>query len=305
MSTNVSRAAAWLLVMFGVTALRAQAPPVPRTVPDVRRGVGVAPANREGVRDVATTLRAAADALGMLRTPNRIDAIMTMEFAGTGTVSQLGPVEYRGSLSYPEPAMRLEMKRVATAAERGRGVQPGQGSARGTAAANRSQITVVNGPYAWNESEVGAGLVPGKGVATPAPTTVKERQLQLWTLPHGAIKAAMKAGDKTTIAIENGLTVIRFPFSGELEGVRAKVTLDARNRVSKVETQSDNPALNDLMVVVALSGYAALDEVQTDVLFPTRIISTQQGRRILDLRVTRTDTNNPYEVFPVPDSIRR
>jgi hypothetical protein len=44
------------------------------------------------------------------------------------------------------------------------------------------QIQVVSGDLAWN--------VAGETAAT-APVGLIERQLQLWTTPHGVIKAAM------------------------------------------------------------------------------------------------------------------
>ena len=99
----------------------------------------------------ATVLRAAADALGMVRwsdigsTTTRlpgIDIVNTMEFRGG---------EYHVSLGYNPPAMRVELTRTG----------PDGGAAQHT-------IQTVRDNYAWDESEIGAGLVPGKGTATRA-----------------------------------------------------------------------------------------------------------------------------------------
>jgi hypothetical protein len=271
---------------------------------------------------VVVAVRAAADALGMLRFVNRVDTVGSMEFFARGTTAALGPTDYYGSVSYlePSPAMRVIMKRRVIAsparadhptaggtAIRGQGtgaVTEGRGASRGRGSAGTAPmqlIEVVAGKVAWDESELGAGLIPGKGVATPMPAAVKERQLLLWTLPFGVVKAAVKAGDRTKVTKVNGVTSITFPFTGDLEGVTAKVTLGARNLVTKVETQSDNPAL---VTETTYSGYKELDvEVTTNMLFPGHIVRTQGGRIVLDLRVTKTDTNNPYEVFPVPDTV--
>jgi hypothetical protein len=276
---------------------------------------------RSASGDVEATVRAAADALGMLRFINRVDTIGTMEFFAKGTTAALGPTDYYGSVSYLEPAMRVVMKRslVATPARagepaaggtatRGQGggaATQGRSASRGRSAesAARQLIEVVTGTSAWNESELGAGLIPGKGVATPMPAAVKERQLLLWTLPFGAVKAAVKAGDRTRVTKENGVTVITFPFTDDLAGVTAKVTLGPKSLVSKVETQSDNPAL---VTETTYSGYKEFDvEVTTNMLFPGHIVRTQGGRPVLDLRTSKTDTNNPYEVFPIPDSVRQ
>jgi len=86
--------------------------------------------------------------------------------------------------------------------------------------------------------------------------TVNGRLLQLWILPYGVIKAALAAGDKTSISTENGATVLTFPLSGQLAGVMVKATLDAQNEVAKVETRADNPALGDLLTETEYTDYA-------------------------------------------------
>ena len=95
-------------------------------------------------------------------------------------------------------------------------------------------IQTVREGYAWDQSRVGAGLVPGKGVATPAMPALRERLLQLWTLPYGIVKAALSAGEKTTVSTEGGATVITFPQSGQLAGITVKATLDSSNLVTRV-----------------------------------------------------------------------
>ena len=281
-----------------------------------------AAATRDVPTDVPTTLQAAADALGMLRFINRVDTLGTMEFFAKGTTAALGPTDYYGSLSYLEPAMRVVMTSIpATSLARGGDTPGGRGAAaqaatappggtargRSTAsAAPKVQVEVVNGKVAWNESELGAGLVPGKGVATPSMAAVKERQLLLWTLPFGVVKAAVKAGDRTKLSKENGTTILAFPFSDELDGVTARVTLDPKSYVSKVETRASDPAMANLNTNTTYSGYREfdIDLATTNVFFPAHIVRTQGGRVVLDLRVTNTDTNNPYEVFVVPDGVR-
>jgi len=53
------------------------------------------------------------------------------------------------------------------------------------------------------------------------------------------------------------------------------------------------------------SDYALLDEVQTDVYVPGRIVQTQGAFPVLDIKITKSDTNNPYEIFPVPDAVMK
>jgi hypothetical protein len=264
--------------------------------------------------DRAKTLRAAADALGMVRWSDigagsthlpAVDAVNTMEFWGSGTTYGSGQpymsgeswpsfeTEYHAALAYNPPAMRVEMTRTNPDAP-----VPG-------GAAPPHTVQVVHDKYAWDESEIGAGLVLGKGTATPAMAAVKNRLLQLWILPYGVVKAALAAGDKTRISIENGATVITFRLSGQLAGLTVKATLDAKNEVTKVETRPDNPALGEMLTETEYSDYADHGEIPTDIKSPAHIVQKQGGHPVLDIQVKKVDANNPYLVFPVPENVKR
>src|SRR5579872_6604842 len=241
-------------------------------------------------------LRAAADALGMVRWSDigagpihlpGIDAVNTMEIRATGTVGQSADAEYHVALAYNPPAMRVEITR--------------KGAAGG---APQHTIQTVREKYAWNESEIGAGLEPGKGTATPAIADQKERLLQLWILPYGVVKAAIAAGDKTAVSTENGATVITFPLSGSLADVSVKATLDSKSLVAKVETRSDNAALTNLVTETEYSDYADHGELLTDIKSPGHIVEKKAGRPALDIRVKMVDANNPYLVFPIPANVK-
>ena len=246
--------------------------------------------------EAKTVLRAAADALGMLRWSDigagathlpAIDVVTTMEIFASGTVYNAGqpsPAEYHASLAYIPPAMRVELTRKG--------------------AADAHTIQTVRENYAWNESEVGGGLVPGKGTATPAMPAVKARLLQLWILPYGIVKAAIAAGDKTKISMENGGTVLTFPLSGNLSGITVTATLDSKNLITKVETRPDNPALTNLATETEYSDYADHGEVLTDIKSPGHIVEKQGGKPFLDLQVKMVNANDPYLVFPVPPNVK-
>jgi len=269
--------------------------------------VAVAAVGAGGAPDVAKTLKTAAEAVGLARWSGvggerlpEVDVVNSMEFWATGTTYGSGQsskpgetlpafkTEYHVALSYNPPAMRVEMTRT-----------PAQ-----VGAAPLHSIQVVREKYAWDESEIGGGLIPGKGTATPAMAATTNRLLQLWILPYGVLKEAMAAGDKTKISIENGSTVLTFPLSGQLAGITVKATLDADNQVSKVETRSDNPALTDLITETQYSDYADHGEIPTDVKSPAHIVRKQGGRLVMDIQVKTLDANNPYLVFPVPPNIK-
>ena len=253
----------------------------------------------QGAAERAKVLRAATDALGMARWSDiganantrlpGIDIVNTMELQGSGTSDMGGrqvKTDFHVALGYNPAAVRVELTRT-----------PDGGAAQHT-------IETVRDMYAWNESEIGAGLVPGKGVATPAMAAVRGRLLSLWMLPYGVVKAAYAAGDKTITSTAGGATTITVPLSGQLTGVTLKATLDANNLITKVEARADNPALANLAREVEYSSYADHAEVLTDVKTPGRIVAKEGGRTVVDLTVKTWETNNPYLVFPVPPNVK-
>lgn len=242
--------------------------------------------------DRATVLRTAADALGMVRWSDigagttrlpGIDVVNTMEFWANGTVDVGGKAvktEYHAAIGYNPTAMRVEL----------------------TAGGKRQgPFQTVRDTFAWDESELGAGLAPGQGTATPAMGAVRERLLHLWTLPYGVVKAALAAGDKTTVAVEGGATVITFPLTGALAGVTVKATLDSNSLITRVETRADEAGLT---TVTEYSNYADRAEVLTDIKSPGRIVRKQGTRTLMDIEVKMWETNNLYLVFPVPPNVK-
>jgi len=242
--------------------------------------------------EVAKAVKAAADALGMPRTGGpggallpEIDVINRMEILGSGTSSVSGQTvktEYHAALGYNPPAMRLEITRT---------------NAGGTP---QHTIQTVRDKYAWDESMMGAGLVPGKGTATPEMTAVKQRLLQIWILPYGVLKAAFAAGDKATVSAEDGATVLSVPLSGELAGVTLKATLDSKNFITKVVAQTGG----GMDIEADYSDYADHGEILTDIKSPGHIVEKQGGSTVLDIQIKNWDANNPYLVFPIPQNVK-
>jgi hypothetical protein len=260
--------------------------------------LAVASPRAQGTPERVTVIRAAADALGMVRWSDigsattrlpGIDIVNTMEFQGSGTSDSSGravKTDYHVALGYNPAAMRVEMTRTADGG------------------APQRTFQTVRDNYAWDDSELGAGLVPGKGTATPENAAVKERLLLLWTLPHGVVKAALAAGDKTMVSTEGGAKVMTFPLSGPLAGITVKATLDSNNLITRVETRADNPALANLATQIDYSNYADRGEVLSDIKSPGHIVRKQGGRTLLDIEVKTWESNNPYLVFPVPANVK-
>jgi hypothetical protein len=242
-------------------------------------------------------LHKVADSFGMLRTTDEDDAIATLRFWATGTMTVDGRpcrlANYAASVNYHVPGARID---YACADASGK--------------AGPRRIEVVAGTFAWNED------TPG-GKATPAAAAADERLLNVWTLPHAAVKAAILAGARTVVSTEGGATVLTVPVpsmdasmkltlntkpiaaSGSQDLVKAP--LPAGTVIERVETRRGN--------VVTETTYADFGDwngadYYSDVVFPRRITQKQGGVTILALTVTKTNTYNPYVVMPVPQHVR-
>src|SRR6202158_6447875 len=106
--------------------------------------------------DATATIKAAEYAVGMIRGPQRVDAVSTLEYWGTGSTYAFGQayrpdgpwpafkVTYHASLSYAVPAMRVDVTRSNP-----EGLVQGGGGL--PLAAPQRQIQVVSGQFARNE----------------------------------------------------------------------------------------------------------------------------------------------------------
>src|SRR6478672_9462673 len=129
-----------------------------------------------GAKDLKAVLFNWAWYMGMLRSNEEYDVLMTLEYQGKGTLQVDGQpcnvTKYRTSISYQTSGERIQIA----------GTRPNGQSC--------SNVEVLSGAYAWNEDIPGAELVPGQGKATPMPATTEERMIRLWAGPQGAFKAA-------------------------------------------------------------------------------------------------------------------
>jgi hypothetical protein len=252
--------------------------------------------------DLKKVLYSMANSLGMLRTVNELDSVMTVEAWGRGTLREVGPKgagpevqikSFYAQIAYDFPGMRVEIVR----------------------ADGQREIRVVSGTHAWNEiDKLGGGLEPGWGSAVPAMDRVTDRLLDLWMTPFGIVKAAVAAGEQTKVGVENGATVVTFPLVngkpeqtsylvvGELAGAPVKVTLDSSSRPARVELRFQNRTY-----VTTFEKYGDLNEsdYKADIFVPARIVRTVAGQTVLDLTIDKTNTYNPYVIMPVPPNVQK
>jgi hypothetical protein len=252
------------------------------------------PAPTDSAADVKTLLFELANSMGMLRGLQQEDSILTLEHwaKGTMTVGQqkFDLPEYRLSVNYSVPGIRIDFRRQASGGQAQR------------------QIEVVSGASAWNETERGRN-------ATAARDRAKERLVYLWTTPMGVVKAARMAGAKATVKAAGNATVLSFPLPAPADDV----TLNATVRREASLLVPDEAALKTLVgtyvarvetvgPVVTDTTYAEYgdwnwDDYQADILLPRRM-TRKQGDTTLDLVTTNTNTYNPYVVMPVPDNVK-
>ena len=231
-------------------------------------------------QDGRATLESASKALGA-------DTLKSLQYSATGVSFAQGQSVVPGAawprfnlstftrhINYDTASLRDDLVRSRAEMPPRGGGTPAMGELR--------QILVVSGDHAWN--------VTGE-TAAPAPIALVERQLQLWTTPHGLIRAAM-----TSKATVSGRTVA-FAVPGRYT---VKATLDDRGLVEKVDAVLSNPVVGDMPVQVSYSDYRDFAGVK----IPMRIRQSGGGFPTLDLTVTDVKTNAAADI-QVPDNVRQ
>ena len=259
-----------------------------------------------GAKDLKAVLFNWAWYMGMLRSSEERDLIMTLEYQGKGTVQVDGQpcnvTKYRTSISYQTSGERIQYT----------GTRP-----NGQACSN---VEVLSGAYAWNEDIPGAELVPGKGKATPMPATVEERMIRLWASPQGAFKGAMagisdppemaprpqrvpadvsKAG-KTSVAWEGNKPVVTFPIPGVPNAI-ATATLNDKFMPERVVVKQGAKTYE-----FTYSNYKDWNNPlnPAEAFYAGKMIEKQNGTVVRDITTTLTETGQMYVVMPVPASIK-
>ncbi len=259
-----------------------------------------------GAKDLKAVLFNWGWYMGMLRSSEERDLMMSLEYQGKGTVEVGGQpcnvTKYRTSISYQTSGERIQYT----------GTLP-----NGQACSN---VEVLSGAYAWNEDIPGAELVAGKGKATPMPATVEERMIRLWAGPQGAFKGAMagisdppemapkpqripadvsKAG-KTSVAWEGNKPVVTFPIPGVPNAIAA-ATLDAKFMPERVVVKNGAKTYE-----FTYSNYKDWNNPlnPAEAFYAGRMTEKQNGAVVRDITTTVTETGQMYVVMPVPASVK-
>src|SRR5579862_271239 len=244
--------------------------------------------------------------MGMLRSSEERDLMMSLEYTGKGTVQVDGQpcnvTKYRTSISYQTSGERIQYT----------GTRP-----NGQACSN---VEVLSGAYAWNEDIPGAELVPGKGKATPVPATVEERMIRLWAGPQGAFKAAMAGtsdppemaprpqripadlatAGKTSVVWQGNKPVVTFPIPG-VPNATATATLDAKFMPEHVVVKQGANTYD-----FTYSDYRDWNNPlnPAEAFYAGKMTEKKNGAVVRDITTTQTETGQMYVVVPVPASVK-
>jgi len=225
----------------------------------------------------AGSLQAANEALGTAQ-------VNAIEFSGTGRWYQFGQApapnlpwpafdvsSYTATINYAAPAARVQMTRKQT-------IEPGRVR---PAPVEQKPDQYVSGSTAWNLAAP-AGAAPNAApVAQPQPAAVEERVMEIWTTPHGFLKAAV-VNNATSTPSEGGSEVTFSSGKNKYVGI-----INAQNEVARVQTWIDNPVLGDTEVVFTYSDYKDFGGVR----FPSRIQRVQGEHPVLELTVSAVTAN--------------
>ena len=261
-----------------------------------------------GAKDLKSVLFNWAWHMGMLRSTEEYDLIMSLVYQGTGTIQVGGQpcnvTMYRSDISYQASGERIRIT----------GTRPNGQSC--------STIEVLSGAYTWNEDIQGAELVAGQGKATPMPATVEERMIRLWANPQGAWKAAMAGtqdtnapqmaarpqrvpadvmtAGKTSVTWSGNKPVVTFPIPG-VPNATATATLDAKFMAESVVVKNGADTYE-----FTYSNYKDWNNPlhPAEAFYAGKMTEKKNGTVVRDITTTETETGQMYVVMPVPASVK-
>jgi glyoxylase-like metal-dependent hydrolase (beta-lactamase superfamily II) len=221
--------------------------------------------------------------------------LKTLRYAANGTGGIFGQAHQPGTVwpkinitsfsrlhDYDNAALRQDQA-ISRAEPNGGGAVPlmGQGEQRA--------VAMLKDTSAWN-------MVGPAPVASPV--ALDQRIHDLWTSPHGVIKAALKNNPTVTTRNLEGQTLNAVSFT-QPGRFMATVYINNQGLVARVDSRLSNPVMGDTEVVTEYSDYKDYGGVK----FPDRIEQRQGGVMVLDLHVTEVQVNPPADIA-IPELVR-
>jgi glyoxylase-like metal-dependent hydrolase (beta-lactamase superfamily II) len=236
------------------------------------------------------TLESAMEALGA-------DGVTSIEISGAGRWFQFGQApnpalpwpafdvsSYTATIDYDTASARVRMvRRPLVEPDR---IRP--------APIEQRPVQLVSGRYAWNTAGPAGSAPATEPAPQPQPAAAAERTMEIWTTPHGFLRAAV-ANHATAEPADDG-TDVSFVVDGKYRYIGH---INRRDQIERIRTWIDTPVLGDTAVETTFSDYRNFGGV----MFPARIVRSQGGHPVLDLTVSAV-TTNPAVHIEVPERVR-
>ena len=212
-------------------------------------------------------------------------ALKSIYFSGSGTGTTFGQAFVAGQawpkITYSSFSRLADYENAAFRedAARSRAEPHGGGAVPLMGSGEQRTSGLMSGTSAWN-------MVGPAPVAAPVAYDIRVHDL--WTTPHGVIKAAM--ANKPTAAMRNVdgkvLTAVSFVVPGQYQ---ATALINAAGLVEQIDSVMPHPVSGDTVSRIVFSNYQDFGGVK----FPARIQQSMGGYPVLDLSVNDVKPNAP------------
>ncbi len=224
--------------------------------------------------------------------------VNSLAFTSSGTGATFGqaylPTSPWPKITYSNFARHYDYanSRMAEEAARSRAEPTGGGAVPLMGTGEQKTSARLNGDFAWN-------LTPNP---TAAPVAVDSRIHDLWTSPHGVLRAAANYPAQVSKVTVNGqvMTTLGFAVPGRFS---ALVFINAQNLVAGVDSVMPSTVLGDTAVTTWYEDYKDIAVPAGSVKFPSRIRQEIAGSPVLDVAVSDVKINTALEAA-VPDAVR-
>ncbi|HSH92501.1 MAG TPA: MBL fold metallo-hydrolase [Ramlibacter sp.] len=206
--------------------------------------------------------------------------LKSLRFVAAGTGATFGQA-YQAGMAWPRINLTVtrvvdyESGAIREDAVRTRAEPTGGGALPLMGTGEQRTTGLLRGTHAWNM----VGPAPA-----PAPLAVDARTHDLWTTPHGIIKAALK--QPATLRTEGSQRIVSFTQPGRF---KATAYIGANGMVERIDSVQPNAVMGDTQTVTLYSGYRD----HAGIKFPSRIRQTQGGFPVMDVEVRTVEPNVP------------
>ena len=242
-----------------------------------------------GAEDAQALLRRAERAMG------GVD-LKSIRFVGSGTGTIFGQA-YKPGAEWPKAtystfARVVDFENAAMREEfaRGRAEPTGGGALPLMGTGEQRATAFVRGSDAWN--------MTGTTTSAPAAVALDGRIHDLWTTPHGVIRAALKNKAKLTFRNVGGKSLAAVSFT-EPGRFSATAFFNSDYLVERVESRQPNHVLGDIPTITDYSDYRDYGGVK----FPARMRQSQGGLPVFDVEIKEVQANLAPGI-QTPETIR-